>query len=185
MKLYGSFTSPFVRHCRIALLETKTPFEFIETDNAKSAAKSPTKRVPFLEDGEVFLTDSNSIIKYIREKAGQPFLTTVNEFEQYFLINTALDSALNLMFLEKDGIDIQAYGYLKRQTARIESALTEIDQFILLEAAPYNDVELRLACFINWAKFRNRVDFSKYNNVENFYSGIQNYEIFKATVPPT
>ena len=30
MKLYGSFTSPFVRHVRIVLLETGLACEFIE-----------------------------------------------------------------------------------------------------------------------------------------------------------
>ncbi|RZA06776.1 MAG: hypothetical protein EOO68_04495 [Moraxellaceae bacterium] len=74
MKLYGSYTSPFVRHCRIAILETHGECEFIETDQAVSAAKSPTKRVPFFEDGEIFLTDSNAILKYLREKSGQIYL---------------------------------------------------------------------------------------------------------------
>ena len=41
MKLYGSYTSPFVRHVRIALLETQQAFEFIETDQAGSSAQSP------------------------------------------------------------------------------------------------------------------------------------------------
>jgi glutathione S-transferase len=73
MKLYGSYTSPFVRHCRIALIETGLAFDFIETDQTGSAAKSPTKRVPFLEDGNIFLTDSSSILKHIREKTGHTF----------------------------------------------------------------------------------------------------------------
>ena len=37
MKLYGSYTSPFVRHCRIVLLETQQSCEFIETDQTSSA----------------------------------------------------------------------------------------------------------------------------------------------------
>lgn len=205
MKLYGRLASPFVRHCRIALMETNTPFEFIETDNA-AAEKSPTKRVPFLQDGEIFLTDSNSILKYVREKAGQKFLDSIWEVEQFCLINTALDATLNLFFLQRDGVDIHAYDYLKRQAARIESILIEIDQLALLTQTPslpiqtvflsaqtvslsaratYNDVHLRLACFIGWAQLRQRIDFSAYKNIENFYTHIQSYEIFKATVPPT
>ena len=48
MELFGSYTSPFVRHCRIALLETKTKFSFTETDFETSAKLSPAKKVPFL-----------------------------------------------------------------------------------------------------------------------------------------
>ena len=102
MKLYGSYTSPFVRHCRIALLETGLACEFIETDQAGSAAKSPTKRVPFLEDGDVFLTDSSSILKHIREKAGTAFLSSASELDLFAMVNTALDATVNLFFLERD-----------------------------------------------------------------------------------
>ena len=53
MKLYGSFTSPFARHCRIVLLETGQACDFVETDYAASAAASPAKKVPFLQDGDI------------------------------------------------------------------------------------------------------------------------------------
>ena len=42
-------------------------FEFIETDQSQSAELSPTKKVPFLQDGDIVLSDSSSILKYIRE----------------------------------------------------------------------------------------------------------------------
>lgn len=47
MELYGSYTSPFVRHCRIALLQTQQDCQFIETDAQQSATLSPTKKVPY------------------------------------------------------------------------------------------------------------------------------------------
>ena len=53
MKIYGSFTSPFVRHCRIVLLETGLTCEFIEVDATQSAQISPTKKVPLLVDGDI------------------------------------------------------------------------------------------------------------------------------------
>ena len=37
MELFGSYTSPYVRHCRIALLETDTKFSLTETDYDTSA----------------------------------------------------------------------------------------------------------------------------------------------------
>jgi glutathione S-transferase len=184
MKLYGSYTSPFVRHVRIVLLETAQPCEFIETDQSGSTAKSPTQRVPFLEDGEVFLTDSLSITKYLREKAGQDYCRSAQELDDICLVNTVMDAAVNLFFIKRDGVDITAIPYLQRQAARVESTLAELNKFTPPLTAPYNDAQLRLACFIGWAKLRNQVDFSTYENLETFYAGALNYNHFFATRPP-
>jgi glutathione S-transferase len=184
MKLYGSYTSPFVRHCRIVLLESQEGFEFIETDQASSALKSPTKRVPFLEDDEIFLTDSSSIIKYLREKNGKPFCQSAQELDNLCLVNTALDATVNLFFLKRDGVDIEQIPYLQRQAARIQSTLAELNLLKLANSAPYSDTELRLACFIGWAKFRKQMELSEFENLERFYAGILEYPFFQATEPP-
>lgn len=184
MKLYGSYTSPFVRHVHIVLLETAQAFEFIETDQTGSTARSPTQRVPFLEDGEIFLTDSASITKYLREKAGQDYCKSAQELDEVCLVNTAMDATVNLFFIKRDGVDITTIPYLQRQAARIKSTLEELNKFVLPSAAPYNDAQLRLACFIGWAKLRNQIDFSIYDNLEKFYAGIQHYDHFQVTRPP-
>ncbi len=184
MKLYGSYTSPFVRHCRIVLLETQQAFEFIETDAASSAEKSPTKRVPFLQDGDNFFTDSCSIIKYLREKSGQSFCATAKELDEFCMATTALDSTVNLFFIERDKVDIHKVPYLQRQAERVQSTLAELNSLKLPLQAPYNDAQLRLACFMGWAIFRKRVDFSAYENLENFYAGMMNYAQFNTTQPP-
>jgi len=184
MKLYGSFTSPFVRHCRIALLESGLPCEFIETDQAGSAAKSPTQRVPFLEDGEVFLTDSSSILKYLREQSGKTFLLSAAELDQYCMVNTALDATVNLFFLQRDGVDLQAYEYTKRQAARIESSLAELNGLPLPSAAPYTDAQLRLACYLGWGLFRKRINIDAHENLQRFLAGINRYQPFLDTAPP-
>lgn len=183
MKLYGSYTSPFVRHCRIVLLETNCACEFIETDQATSALKSPTKRVPFLEDGDVFLTDSIAILKYLREKAGQKYLASTHELNQFCMVNTALDSTANLFFLERDGVDLQAYEYTRRQAARIESSLTELNELDLPATTPYNDVQLRLACYLAWGLFRKRINIDKHQNLQKLMAGIQDYKHFASTAP--
>jgi glutathione S-transferase len=184
MKLYGSYTSPFVRHCRIALLETQLACEFIETDQTGSAAQSPTKRVPFLEDGDIFLTDSSSILKYIREKSGATFLSNATEFDKFAMINTALDTTVNLFFLARDGVDLHAYEYTRRQAARIESSLEELNAFTLPVQAPYSDVELRLACYLFWGMLRKRITIDNHKNLQQFLAGINNYQPFAKTAPP-
>lgn len=184
MKLYGSYTSPFVRHVRIVLLETAQNFEFIETDQTGSTAKSPTQRVPFLEDGDVFLTDSASITKHLREKVGQDYCKTAKELDDVCLVNTLMDATVNLFFIKRDGVDITAIPYLQRQAARIQSTLAELNQQQWPTSAPYNDAQIRLACFIGWAKLRNQIDFSAFANLEKFYAGALKYHHFITTQPP-
>ena len=184
MKLYGSYTSPFVRHCRIALLETGLACEFIETDQASSATQSPTQRVPFLEDGELFLTDSSSILKHIREKAGATFLSSTSELDKFAMVNTALDATVNLFFLARDGVDLQAYEYTRRQAARVESSLEELNALTLPVQAPYTDVSLRLACYLYWGLFRKRINIDAHENLQQFLTGISKYPPFADTAPP-
>ena len=47
MELFGSYTSPYVRHCRIAFKETGLAYSFTETDHDMSAKLSPAKRCLF------------------------------------------------------------------------------------------------------------------------------------------
>jgi glutathione S-transferase len=184
MKLYGSYTSPFVRHCRIALLETELPCTFVETDHATSATGSPTKRVPYLHDDTVMLTDSASILKYLRNRAGQGFMEDVIEYDRFCLVNTVLDTTVNLFMLEKDGLTPEKSAYLKRQSQRIATTLEELDNLVLGPTAPYNDAELRLACYLDWALFRERIDLAPYQNLVKFLEGANNYEHFRVTAPP-
>lgn len=184
MKLYGSYTSPYVRHCRIALAETGMEFTFIETDRAASAAKSPTKRVPFLEDGDVRLNDSAAIVKYVREKAGAPFLADARDYDNFCLVNTALDAAANVFFLELDGIGPAQSDYLKRQLGRIETCLQALENKPLPGQAPYSDFELKLGCFLDWGLYRQRIELANYPRLRQFLDDMKRYEPFRSTAPP-
>jgi glutathione S-transferase len=187
MELYASYTSPFARHCRIALLESHLPSAMVETDAAGSARLSPTQKVPFLkytENGvEKMLTDSSAILKLIREKSGKPFFADVQHFNSYCTANTLLDTAINLFYLEKDGITPEQSAYIKRQQSRIQTAMAEINRLKFSITAPFNDAELRIACFLDWALFRNRITLDAYPNLKIFLENVRQYPHFAATVP--
>lgn len=185
MKLYGSYTSPYVRHCRIVLAQTNTAFEFIETDRAASAQKSPTQRVPLLEDGKTTLTDSVSIVRYLRQQAGQTFLESAQEFDTFCLVNTALDACANVFFLELDGITNEQSPYLQRQADRIQSVLNELSGRALPTRFDNNDLGLKLACFLDWANYRNRVDLTVYPILHEFLQTANRYHEFTQTAPPS
>ena len=184
MKLYGSYTSPFVRHCRIALIQSGLDFEFVETDYAMSAERSPTSKVPFLEDSGVMLTDSSSIIKYAREKSGKAYLSDVEDQEMFAMTNTVLDSAINLFLLENDGITPDQSSYLTRQKDRVESGLDELNRRFDPSESITKDSALRCACFIDWALFRNRINIDKHDNLVGLLAAANKVEEFVATAPP-
>jgi glutathione S-transferase len=184
LKLFGSYTSPYVRHCRIALLETHTPFELVLADMTVSAQQSPTQRVPYLQDGEVFLADSAAILRYAREKAGQVFCATPERLDKFCLVNTAMDACINLFFIGRDGVDVGSIPYLQRQASRIATTLAELDKSALPNTVPVDDADLRLACFIGWAKFRKQLDFAAYSNLDAFYARMLSYQPFLDTLPP-
>jgi glutathione S-transferase len=193
MKLYGSYTSPFVRHCRIALLEGQAKgtleCEFIETDIVSSGKLSPTKKVPFLTDTlnneEVELTDSASILMYLREQSGQTFFKSANDFNVFSNVNTVLDAAVNLFFLElKDKILPAEGSYLERHRERVLSGLQYFNEQEYSSQAPFTDGELRLACFLDWGLFRKRINIDGLDNLQALLSAARSYDVFAQTAPP-
>lgn len=188
MQLFGSFTSPFVRHIRITLADTGLAHEFVETDYSQSAAGSPAQRVPFLRadvnDKTLQLNDSTSILKFIREAAGESFCADVATLDLYCLINTALDTTVNLFLLEREGLNSDANPYLQRQAARIQTALQALENYPWPEQLPWDDAGIRLVCFLDWALFRQRLDFSNYPRLLQLLDDAKAQPSFVATAPP-
>lgn len=184
MILYGSLTSPFVRHCRIALMQSGLAWSFEATDYATSAKLSPTKRVPLLADGEQHFTDSSSIIHHVRSRSGQDFLPTANDTERYALVNTVLDTAINLFLLEKDGLTATDAPYLQRQTERIQTSLAALAEQSWAHQAPFDDASIRLGCLLDWAAYRGRFSIEPWPELQAFMANIQSWDVFTETAPP-
>jgi len=182
IQLFGSYTSPFVRHCRVALVQQGIEFELIETDYAASAAGSPTRRVPFLSGAETPLTDSSSIVRWAREQGGSSFLSELAAFDRYLMVGTALDSAVNLLLFEREGLTPEQVPYLARQRDRIASSLAELDRRFS-DSNPSGDDGLRLACFLSWAAYRERLDARPYARLSRILDGWDADPVFAATHP--
>jgi len=183
MKLFGSYTSPYVRHCRIVLLETGVDCEFVETDMKGAAKLSATQRVPFFEDGEISLTDSSSIVRYLREKSNQGFLIAPKEYDLYCMVNTILDTTINLFLLDKTGQDAGNNSYLRKQRSRIKSSLTQLEQADLSANLIGNDLLLRLVCFLAWTQFRDLLDLRDYPKLTRLLKQASSYDNFTSTHP--
>jgi len=183
MKLYGSYTSPYVRHCRIVLEQFGMDCEFIEADYAMSAEKSPSMKVPFLDDGERQLTDSTSILFHFYTMAGKPFISTAEEMDLYALTNTLIDAAINIFLLEGDGINPESSAYLRRQASRVEKGLDALENSDLLIADEHSVARTRLTCFLDWALFRNRISLDNRPKLKAFVKAMNASEAFKKTAP--
>jgi len=184
MKLYGSYTSPFVRHCRVALAQGDHDFEFVEADYAMSAERSPTAKVPFFEDDGMMLTDSSSILKYVREKSGGEFLKQMGDFELFSMTNTLLDTAINVFLLENDGFKADKVPYIGRQQARIKTGLAELNRRFDPADGIATDSALRCACFIDWALFRKRFQIDGLDNLQALLAEADKQSVFLDTAPP-
>ena len=183
MKLFGSYTSPFVRHCRIALMRSKIDFEFVEADESMRKELSSTDKVPFFTDADITLTDSSSILKYVREKSGDSFLADIHDFEFYTIANTLLDSAINLFLLENEGYGADRIGYLGRQKTRVDNGLIALNERLDLQLGITQDSALRCACFVGWGLFRNRFSIDGLSNLKQLMEIANRDEDFLATAP--
>ncbi|MCB1050003.1 MAG: glutathione S-transferase family protein [Acidobacteria bacterium] len=183
LQLFGSFTSPFVRHCRIALLEQELPFEMVETDYLQSALGSPTKRVPFLKDKKLFLSDSLAILFEIRARAKRPVFRSSEEAETFCLATTLLDTGINLFLLSKEGLGPADSKYLERQTARMESGFAALEDRIQKDGA-WSDATIRTACLLKWVNYRKRFDFSHLPHLTALHEQIEYDPLFQQTAPP-
>ncbi len=183
MKLYGTITSPFVRHVRVALAQSGFDYTLVEADFAVSAEQSPTAKVPYFTDGSLRLTDSSSILKYVREKSGAVFLQEVEDFELYVMSNTLIDAAINQFILESDGATGEQFPYLARQGLRVQKGLQELNRRIDPSQGITQDSTLRCACLLGWGLFRNRFTLEGLDNLSRLWDVANQDHHFAATAP--
>lgn len=192
--LYGTNTSPYVRHARIALLESGLEWRFEVVGVQSLGVDSPLLRVPFLTDGELELTDSSVIIRYAREKAKQAFLPTIEDHELFCTATTVLDSAVNLFYLQlSEGISVTDVNAIEirpdakflanRQQARVESGLRALNAVQFPASPGYTDGQLRLVCLLAWGLFRDRFSLEGLDNLQAALETIDNYPPFADTKP--
>ena len=195
MKLYGVRTSPYVRHARVALTQSNLEWE-LEQVTLDTISRSPTLRVPFLIDGDLTLSDSSVIVRYVREQSGQAFLATVADHELFALATSVLDTAVNVYLMNiGDSADLaevpagaSAIGfapktYFERQQERIAVGMQELEHCQLSSSQTYTDGEIRLACLLDWAAYRETIDLSGKDNLCRFLADIRAWPPFAETAP--
>lgn len=182
--LYGSKTSPYVRHCRVVLLDTQTPFEFIEADTAMRDQVTPTLKVPYMENEGLKLHDSHSIVQYCRQQAGELPFQSITDLDYFLLASTLLETGINILQLKRSGLTVSAVPFLQRQTLRLTSLLDAFANITAQRSWQWNDATIRAACMIRWIEMRGFDDFSRYPALRALHSQALEHANFVATEPP-
>lgn len=162
MKLYGTTTSPFVRRVRVVAAELGVEVERIDTateaGQAALRAVTPIWKVPVAElDGRV-LFDSRVIIDWLTTTRGWGGLAPPRDrWTASNLLNAidgALDSAIQVFYLRRDGIDAPAFA--QRQRDRIAAIFDwlEGEQAARRFGAEDGLPEVSLCATLDWMQFR-------------------------------
>lgn len=176
MILYGSHTSPYVRRLRLWLDEQKLDYEYIHIDifspegRATLSQHNPTKKIPFLLDGEETVVDSGVIYRYLSEKFKLPKLSWQQE-NILTTINAANDSLIELLLCQRSGFntddDKLFFKLQKERVATILSLLNE--QSVKFKDSDCSYIEISLYCLLDWILFRNLWDLQPYSALLAFH----------------
>ena len=135
MKLYMHPVSMTSRPVRLFIAENKIPVDEVTVDlftgehyGPAYTAVNPNNLVPMIEDGDLRLTESSAILKYLADKIGSPAYpkdlkqrAKVNEMMDWLNTNFYRDWAYNLAYP-------QLFPNQKRRSDEAQAATIEIGQ---------------------------------------------------------
>ncbi len=169
MKLYGTVTSPFVRRVRVVASELGIDVDRIDTTTdagqLRLAKLNPIRKVPAAEIDGRTLFDSRVIIDWLTTTRGWGSLTPARDHwrEQNLLnaIDGAVEAAISLFYLKRDGVAVDGTPYALRQNDRIASIFAWLsselctDQTSFRQAGDFGVPEISIICMMDWMDFRN------------------------------
>lgn len=173
MQLFGSTTSPFVR--RFCLWLTKDEYEFVNLDIFSKEgrtilkANNPTLKIPMIKDGEQTIYDSRVIYRYLNNKLGRETLSW-DEENNLTLIDSASDSFIELLLLDRSGVDLNGdLMFVKLQKERTFDLMRLLNDKVLQgEFEQWNYAAISLYCLIDWVQFRSMFDTADFAGLNQF-----------------
>jgi len=159
IQVLGSRTSPFVRRVRIVAAELGAPFELVdstsESGQERLRAWSPLQKIPVARFGDEVVLDSHSIIDRLIAEYGYGPLRAADdlwpETRVAHVIDGALDAAINVFYLRRDGVGAEV-PYLAKQEARVDRALAWLAEHWTPEELGLTEV--MAITTLDWMRFR-------------------------------
>lgn len=175
MTLYGTTTSPYVRRVRVVALELGLPVTWVDTmteaGQAALRAVTPIWKIPVVELEGRAIFDSWVITAHLLRKHGPGPLVAVDEDDLaarnvITVIDGALDSLINALYLQRDGITSERASYMTKQRERAAAALAwldaRVDDVWLTDARAFGLPELALVTALEWMRFRDMLALEPY-----------------------
>lgn len=177
--LLGSVRSPFVRICRMLMIQNGIEFDFrglnfvddkVEAETLEK--ETPINKVPILVDGEQKIFDSRVIVNHLTHKHALRKLTP-NEENFVSAIYSCLDTGVILFLMKRDGFDMNHPGFfLSRQRKRIPTGLAYVIPWAesLNPTKPdnWNYASMSLYSFLYWGQARELIKISDYPSLAAF-----------------
>lgn len=179
LTLIGSYRSPFVRICRIFMIQQGLEFDFKvlnfvedKNDAAALAQETPINKIPVLIDDGQKIFDSRVIINHLSRKCGLP-VRSLDEENLVSVIYSSLDTSIILFLMKRDGFDVEASGFfLERQRARVIANLAYLTPWVQgLDAAKLTDwnyASISLYSYLYYAQKRELLNVDLYPVMADF-----------------
>lgn len=174
--LYGTPTSPFARRIRIIGIELGLELELVDTRSPEGQSNlrnvTPLWKVPVLqtESSEIIL-DSHAISDYLLSTYGPGPLRNISAQDirgrnLLTVVDGALDSLINVMYLKRDGIHGADGDYIGKQIERATAAMTWLDNAWSGRGSSALDVlDIALVTTLEWMQLRSIYSFEKHHRL--------------------
>ncbi len=198
MKLYGSFTSPYVRKCRVLIKEKALACEFVAADAGGAGspvpALNPLGKVPVLErDDGSSLFDSPVIFEYL-DSLKPPALFAASGEERWQMLrwqalaDGILDATVTRLLETRRPAEQQSTDGIRRQEEKVARALAFAEQHAsgaYLMQNKFTAADLCLGVALEYVDFRYTHDWrAKHPKLARWLAGISSRPSFLETVPP-
>lgn len=167
LRIFGTTTSPYVRRVRVVAIELGLSFEWTDTASeagqAELRALSPVWKVPVVELDEQPIFDSRVITEHLVRRHPSGSIAAIDEGDlqarnMVTVIDGALDSLINALYLQRDGITGERASYVTKQRERAAASLSwveaRVDDVWLTKARAFGLAELALVTALEWMQFR-------------------------------
>jgi len=189
MKLYGSFTSPFARKCRITALEVglddRVDWISVSVMDETATHPNPLKLVPSFEtdDGEL-IVDSRTICEYLVE-SGNGNLARPDWADRTLvaMADGLMDRAVSITLETRRPEQDRSSDWLVRWTAAIRATLTELER---RRPDTFTPGAISLLCALGYLDFRH-AGLNWRNNhpdLATWYKHTSQRPSFTSTEPP-
>ena len=198
MRLIGTYTSPFVRRVRVVALELGLDLEMIDAKTPEGEAAwhraTPLRKVPVLERFDEVVLDSHAIVDLLLAEHGpgplRPWRPSnrVVEGNMVHAVDGALEAAIRLFYVRRDGDEPAQIRYMRVEAERVERTLTWLDGQVrgswCTPEPGFGLAELALTTALEWMQVRGGVELAAYANLVALATAHAGRPSLASTRPP-